>query len=110
MKKTDRRHMNNLEKLEQFKVAVEGADVDDAATFHDLIRQAFALRVVVSDEDVARKFAMSRPSVNRWKNGRTAPHPAVRRPVYAWLAKEARRAIEMERKSGRASAAAVRLK
>lgn len=57
---------------------------EDADAFHRIITSAFELSVI-DEIDVAHKFGMSRPSINRWRNGRTVPHPAMRAQVYGWL-------------------------
>jgi transcriptional regulator with XRE-family HTH domain len=57
---------------------------EDDALFADLVREAMAA-LELSDSDLARQFGMSRPSVTRWRNGRTAPHPAMRAKVFKAL-------------------------
>ncbi len=45
------------------------ADYEDKA-FQVLIKQ-------FSDKDLARAFGVSRPTVQRWRTGQNAPHPAL---------------------------------
>lgn len=39
----------------------------------------------IEDIELANELAVSRSTVARWKNGRSVPYPAMRRPVYAAL-------------------------
>lgn len=38
-----------------------------------------------SDAELARVLAVSRPTIGRWKNGTTAPHPLARQAVVTTL-------------------------
>ena len=51
---------------------------DDA--FYKLVRES-----PVKDRELAQRFDMSIPSVTRWRSGRNAPHPLVRRHVINFL-------------------------
>ena len=42
---------------------------------------------VTNVNEFARKFGMSRPTINRWKNGHSVPHPALRPRIYRHLHK-----------------------
>lgn len=57
--------------------------VDDEQFQHVIGRAVEALEM--SDEDLADNIKVSRPTINRWKNGRNLPHPLMRRPIIAWL-------------------------
>lgn len=86
--------VNGLRELEtQAQKCAEAPDDDhDAGSFHALIRKAFDRRVVTPSK-VAERFGMSLPSVARWRDGVTAPHPIMRRRVCVWLARCARVAL-----------------
>lgn len=81
------------EALKDYVPLVTQADVDNGATFHTVIQKGFEL-TVLTDDAIGQHFGMSLPSVDRWKNGRTAPHPAMRKHVYAWIEQRARQALE----------------
>ena len=55
----------------------------------DLFRFAvWAFLAEHTDERTAQlcnRFAVSRATVNRWRTGANAPHPAMREPVFRWL-------------------------
>lgn len=61
----------------------------DTGLFRTVIRAAIDERVV-EDIDLASELAVSRSTVERWKNGKAAPHPAMRAPVYAVLIRRLR--------------------
>lgn len=56
----------------------------DKETFQSLLLAAIKL-LDLTDEGIAGRFDTSRPTVNRWRNGSNAPHPALRPAVYEWL-------------------------
>lgn len=65
----------------RLKAAIAGAE---EVEFRELLLQSMkSLKLL--DKDIALEFDMSRPSVNRWKNGRTVPHPTIRKIVYRYL-------------------------
>lgn len=86
---------STLDELDQLKVDIDAAVDDDDVAFHALVRRAFWL-AALSDADVSRQFGMSRPSIMRWRTGRSAPHPAMRRHVYEWMASKVQEAIAAE--------------
>jgi len=91
--------------LEDYVQSLSSADPQDDAAFLVLLRRAFeTLRL--TDTDLSREFGMSRPTVTRWRNGVTTPHPALRKPLYAWLLRRARSRVRVE--SGGSSAAISR--
>ncbi len=92
--------MDRVVEIREFILQIEreaAAPSDDAGPFHDLIRRGFDL-MVLTDANVAEHFAMSRTSIMRWRNGRTAPHPAMRRHVYAWLLRTAKLCLQTVKK------------
>lgn len=89
----------NTDALASFIAALEGADSQDDATFQALLAQGIESLQLV-DKDIAHAFTVSRPTVTRWRNGESAPHPALRKPVFDWLE---RRARTMNRRSSSVS-------
>lgn len=85
--------MARLSELSQHYFDLLSANSEDPKIFYELINKSFKL-LEFSDLDVAVRFGMSKPSVSRWKNGRTAPHPAMRPPVYKWFAKRTKEAMD----------------
>lgn len=69
-------------------------NLSDDTMFRECVsRTLTALRV--DDIDFANDLAVSRSAVNRWKTGRSVPHPAMRKPVYAALKRRAREALRV---------------
>lgn len=70
----------NLDQLKQeLKAGI--LDPQNDGDFHLLVKEAMEA-LHLSDTAVAELFQMSRPSVQRWTSGRTAPHPVMRPHVY----------------------------
>lgn len=53
----------------------------------------------ITDEEAARFFDVSRPTINRWRNGQTAPHPGMRGFVCNQLKKKAEKLIKSHARS-----------
>jgi len=79
--------------LTDFRKAVEGLIASyttdtrymtDQGTFQIVMNRAFEL-LGLTESEIVREFGTSLPSVALWKKGLTAPHPAMRQHVYAWL-------------------------
>lgn len=60
---------------------LRNADCNDDLVFARLVKRVMDF-LDLKENDIATLFGMTKPSVVRWKNGTTAPHPAVRRVVY----------------------------
>ena len=78
----------DLSKLIRFEESLKRANPEDATEFRRLLNEGIDLLTLLH-KDVAEEFAMSRPSVTRWMNGNSAPHPALRPAIYRWLASRA---------------------
>jgi transcriptional regulator with XRE-family HTH domain len=70
--------------LRKFQAAVVSADVKVDEEFQRVIREAQAL-LEVSDREIADALSVSRPTVNRWINGKNLPYYAMRKPIVAWI-------------------------
>jgi transcriptional regulator with XRE-family HTH domain len=49
----------------------------------------------ISDEELADEVRVSRPTVNRWKNNKNLPHPALRSSIAAWIVREASKRLRI---------------
>lgn len=76
--------MADARQLEAFARDVDAADLSDREAFSRVLRKGMDLLELL-DSDLSERFDASRPSVNRWRNGKTAPHPAVRQLVLRYL-------------------------
>ncbi len=63
---------------------VRRADPKDNALFTSLFNRGVKL-FQISDEAIADRFDVSRPTLARWMNGKNLPHPAMRRAIFEWL-------------------------
>jgi hypothetical protein len=59
---------------------------EDDALFQRLFTDAQHL-LEIGDMELSIMFQVSRPTINRWAAGRTAPHPLTRKAVMDQLAK-----------------------
>jgi hypothetical protein len=70
--------------LEEYIGTVRQADQKDDAAFQTVVARGMELMQLL-DSDLSHQFGVSRPTVNRWRTGANAPHPALRKHVFAWL-------------------------
>lgn len=80
--------MEREQALSQLIVDLKEADRHDDAVFRSLLARA-TIELRLLDKDLARELDASRPTVNRWKNGKSSPHPLLRRHIYSRLSKRA---------------------
>ena len=59
---------------------------EDDALFQSLLTDARSM-LELEDAELAKMLQVSRPTINRWVSGRTAPHPLARRAVIDALSK-----------------------
>jgi transcriptional regulator with XRE-family HTH domain len=73
--------MATSDSLRELAAKLESADSRDDAAFSSLLNQS-AAALQLSDLEISKMFDVSRPTVNRWKNGRATPYPPIRRLIY----------------------------
>lgn len=69
---------------EKFAAAIRDADPANKAHFYELLNNAIEL-FDLPVYDVTRKFGVSVQTVDRWRNGKNAPHSLIRPAVYEWF-------------------------
>ncbi|QED27656.1 hypothetical protein FRD01_10500 [Microvenator marinus] len=89
--------MASIENLEKLVQDCTNPSLDDDQSFQDVLLVAQEI-LVIDDDRCAELFDVSRSSVNRWRNGATAPRRVVRRHVYSVLLNEAQRALKSKSK------------
>lgn len=75
------------ERIEQFRELqrrLKLANIEDDKVFQSLIRDAQVL-LEMSDSEIANSLSVSRPTLNRWMNGRTSPHLAIKKSAVGWM-------------------------
>jgi hypothetical protein len=79
--------ITRVEELQTFKHDLSKKNVKIDAEFQEGLRIAQRL-LELSEQDIADELGVSRPSVNRWINGKNLPHNAMRRVVFSWIEKQ----------------------
>jgi hypothetical protein len=90
-----------LTKLREDLEAASKSPTDDAL-FHELVERSLRL-LMLPDLEFAKLVGTNRSSINRWKNGKNAPHLAVRPRVYGLLLKRTRHVLSVDARPARAS-------
>ncbi len=70
------------------------ADVSDDTTFQELLNICQGV-FEMSDREVADVLMVSRPTINRWSNGKNLPHRRVRKSVFTWIADTASKRLRI---------------
>src|SRR3954453_2678562 len=81
--------MASAQQLAAYEHQLEEFRPDDREAFMRLVREGMDL-LDLRAIDLCEQFDVSRPSVQRWREGRSAPHPAVRQRVVNHLAERTR--------------------
>lgn len=74
--------------LTQLRDRSKVADISDDATFQELVNRSRGV-LELSDRQFADILMVSRPTINRWSNGKNLPHRSVRKAVFTWICKTA---------------------
>jgi transcriptional regulator with XRE-family HTH domain len=88
----------NIKELKKYVESLKSADLRSDDQFKDLLNKGMNLLRLL-DSDISREFGVSRPTVNRWRNGANAPHPAMRKPLFEYLAKRTSSLIASEQRT-----------
>jgi hypothetical protein len=78
---------DRIEALREFRDALQTIDVRSDAEFRRIVKTAQEL-LEMSDREIGDAVGVSRPSVNRWINGKNLPHYAIRKPVARWAVEQ----------------------
>ena len=83
--------------LEELAKLAGNANPKDTPIFHAVVSQAVEV-LDVSHQELAAAFHVSRPTVTRWVNKVSAPHPALRPMIYDWVEAQARQRLQHQRR------------
>jgi transcriptional regulator with XRE-family HTH domain len=75
---------SRAETLRQFQAEIRAVDLKVDENFQGVLRAAQGL-LEMSDQEIADALSVSRPTVNRWMNGKNLPYNAMRKPVFSWI-------------------------
>lgn len=87
----------NINEMKRYVESLKSADLKSDEDFKTLLNKGMALLRLL-DSDISKEFGVSRPTVNRWRNGANAPHPAMRRPLFRYLEKRTTSLIASEQR------------
>ena len=76
-----------LTELKAFLTRVNTVELSDEREFQQILGLAQQL-LELADQDLATILDVSRPTISRWISGRTIPYPALRKPIYRWVASQ----------------------
>ena len=76
------------------------ADLADDAKFQEVLVKSQTI-FELSDRELADILMVSRPTINRWSNGKNLPHRRARKAVFSWIAFDASKRLRILEK-GRA--------
>lgn len=94
--------MSRTEELKDLQGRAQSIDVRDDAEFQSILRDARSV-LEVSEAQIADALSISRPTFNRWVNGRSLPHVAMRGPAISWILEQLK--IKIKLRSGYSQAA-----
>lgn len=70
--------------LRAFQEEVAKINLLDDDEFQRIIREAQTI-LEMTEREIADQLSVSRPTVNRWKNGKNLPYNAMRKYVSNWI-------------------------
>jgi len=92
------------ESLRKFQAEARSAEIRTDSEFQRIFREAQAV-LEMSDQEIADALSVSRPTVNRWVNGKNLPYYAMRKPILTWIGEQLTTKIRRLGASGRNRAA-----
>jgi transcriptional regulator with XRE-family HTH domain len=78
--------------LRKFQAEAIAIDLRSDADFQRIFQQAQVL-LEMSDQQIADDIGVSRPSINRYANGKNLPYYAMRRNILHWIENELEKKI-----------------
>ena len=93
-----KRLVMNVSELKKYVESLKSADPRSDEEFKELLNKGMALLRLL-DSDISKEFGVSRPTVNRWRNGANVPHPAMQKPLFGYLEKRTSSLISSEQRT-----------
>lgn len=90
--------------LKRFQAEVRSADPKSDQSFQQILRYAREL-LEMSDQVIGDALSVSRPTINRWANGKNLPYNAMRKPVLSWIDGELSKKIRLVENAARSASA-----
>jgi DNA-binding transcriptional regulator YiaG len=76
-----------IDQFREFHARLESLNLENDEAFQSFMGDARHL-LEMSDSEIANSLSISRPTLNRWINGRTAPHLAVKKAAVRWVGEQ----------------------
>jgi DNA-binding transcriptional regulator YiaG len=86
--------VSRIDELNELLVRARQIDVRNEADFQDILRDARGV-LEMSESQIADALSISRPTFNRWINGRSLPHIAMRTPAITWISEQLNSRIKL---------------
>jgi hypothetical protein len=87
--------MTRQDDLKKLVTDLEAASLGDNWVFRRLVCRTIEL-LGLSNADVAHQFGTSIPTIARWREGMSVPHPAMRSAVYGSLLEQVKECMREE--------------
>jgi DNA-binding XRE family transcriptional regulator len=71
---------SRMKELEQFATSARSLKLEDHGEFKNFIVRSMGI-LEIGDREFADSLSVSRPTVNRWSNGKNLPHIALRKAI-----------------------------
>jgi DNA-binding transcriptional regulator YiaG len=84
--------------LRELREHLNECDTKQDHAFLEALCRAIRL-LELSDQEIADGLLVSRPTVNRWKNGKNLPHQALRKPILRWCSEQSARKVRLLERS-----------
>ena len=76
--------LTRIEELHELLARASALNVREDAAFQAVMRATPGI-LEMSEAQIADALSISRPTFNRWINGKSLPHIAMRTPAVSWL-------------------------
>jgi DNA-binding XRE family transcriptional regulator len=97
-------YKERIEALSELRSVIETLDLRNDDEFRKVFQEARML-LEMTDRDLADALSTSRPSVNRWANGKNLPHFALRKSIIRWIGEQLAAKVKVLVTANRAVAA-----
>ena len=85
---------SRMETLSALHNDARTADITNDDKFRTIIG-ACRYTLEMSDQEIGDALHVSRPTVSRWINGKSVPHPVMRKPIFDWISAQAARKLRI---------------
>jgi len=80
--------------LKEFQTAIRHLDIKVDDDFRSLIVESLTA-LEMSDRELGDALSVSRPTINRWSNGKNLPYNGLRQAVFGWIDRQVSKKIRI---------------